>query len=134
MSYFCLKSFFFQGQVIYSANTGYVMAQGPGSVPVAIPMQAGGGMVAGQTSTPGAQGGQPQMVMVPVSGEEGYQPHLVQAAPTGVITAGYQPQQVEMPPPYAQRQYMTQQNDQVRLVKLVLRWLTTVLRDKTAQL
>ncbi|KAL9961758.1 hypothetical protein ACROYT_G030772 [Oculina patagonica] len=57
-----------QGQVMYTANTGYVMTQGPGGVPVAIPMQAGGGMVAVQTVTPGAQGCQPQMVMVPVSG------------------------------------------------------------------
>ncbi|XP_078382695.1 uncharacterized protein LOC144665333 [Oculina patagonica] len=106
-----------QGQVMYTANTGYVMTQGPGGVPVAVPMQAGGGMVAVQTVTPGAQGGQPQMVMVPVSGAGSYQPQLAQAAPAGAMTTayqpqfaqvapagamatGYQPQHVEMPPSY----------------------------------
>ena len=113
---FHLKSFFSQRQVIYTANTGYVMTQGG---PVAIPMQAGAGMVAVQTVTPGAQGGQPQMVMVPVSGAEGYPPHLVQSAPAGAMATGYQPQQVQSPPPYAQGQYMTKQNEQVWLVDLV---------------
>ncbi len=118
---------------MYTANTGYVMTQGPGGVPVAVLMQAGGGMVAVQTVTPGAQGGQPQMVMVPVSGAGSYQPQLAQAAPPGAMTTGYQPQlaqvtpagamatgyqpqQVEMPPSYGQGQYMTQQNAQVLLV------------------
>ena len=115
---------------MYTANTGYVMAQGHGSAPVAIPMQASGGMVAVQTVTPGAQGGQPQMVMVPVSGAggyppqlaqaapagampTGYQPHQVQVGPAGAVATGYQPQQAQMPPSYAQGQYMTQQNEQV---------------------
>ena len=103
---------------MYTANTGYVMTHGAGGVPVAIPMQAGGGMVALQTVTPGAQAGQPQMVMVPVSGAggyppqlaqaappgtmiTGYQPHQVQVAPAGAVASGYQPQQAQMPPSYA---------------------------------
>ena len=113
LPYSCLISFFSQGQVLYTANAGYVMTQGPGGAPVAIPMQAGGGMVAVQTVTPGAQGGQPQMVMVPVSGAQGYQPQFVQAAPAGAMGTGYQPQQVETPPSYGQGQYMAQQNEQV---------------------
>ncbi|KAJ7376823.1 hypothetical protein OS493_032289 [Desmophyllum pertusum] len=102
-----------QGQVMYPTNTGYVMTQGPGGVPVAVPMQsmqpmqqmqqmqpmqAGGGMIAVQTVAPGAQEGQPQMVMVPVS---------------GAMATGYQPQQVEMPPSYGHGQYTTLQNEQV---------------------
>ena len=49
---------------------GYVMAQGPGGVPVAMPMQQAGGVVtypgvhptAYQVSTTAEFGGQPQMV------------------------------------------------------------------------
>ncbi len=128
-----LTYFFSQGQVMYTANTGYVMTQGPGGVPVAVPMQAGGGMVAVQNVTPGAQGGQPQMVMVPVSAAGNYQPQLAQAVPAGAMTTAYQPQfaqvapagamatgyqhqHVEMPPSYGQGQYVTQQNEQVLLV------------------
>ena len=99
--------------MIYTTNTGYIMTQGPGGAPVAIPMQGGGGMVAVQTVTPGAQGAQSQMVMVPVSGAEGYQPQLVQVAPAGAMATGYQPEHVEMPPAYAQGQYVAQQNEQV---------------------
>ncbi|KAL9961033.1 hypothetical protein ACROYT_G029913 [Oculina patagonica] len=99
-----------QGQAMYTVNPGYAMSQAPGCDPVAIPMQAGGGMVTIQTVTSGAQGGQPQMVMVPVSSAVGYQPQLVQAAPAGAIATGYQP---EMPPSYEQGHYMTQQNAQV---------------------
>ena len=73
-------------------HTSYVM--GPGGVPVAVPMQAGGGMIAVQAVTPGAQG-QPQNVMVPVSGAMG---------------TGYQPQ-VEMPPSYGHGQYMKLENE-----------------------
>ena len=81
--------------MIYTANTDYVMSQGGH---VAIPMQGvGGGMVAVQTVTPGAQEGQPQMVIVPVSGAVGYQPHLVQVATSGALATGYQ----EMPTQYA---------------------------------
>ncbi|XP_078382817.1 uncharacterized protein LOC144665439 [Oculina patagonica] len=100
-----------QQQVMYTANTGYVLTQGPGSAPVAIPMQTAGGMVAVQTVTPGAQGGQPQIVMVPVSASGVYQSQLAPYAPAGAT--GYQPQQAEMPPPYGQEQYMTQRNAQV---------------------
>ncbi len=98
---------------MYTANTGYVMTQGHGGVPVAIPMQAGGGIVAVQSVTPGAQGGQRQMVMVPVSGAGSYQPHLAQAAPAGAMAIGYQPQQAEMSQSDGQGQCMMQQNTQV---------------------
>ena len=56
------EGFFSQGQVIYSAITGYLMIQGPGSAPVAIPTQRGSDMAAVQNVPPCAQGGQPQMV------------------------------------------------------------------------
>ena len=64
--YFCLLCFASKVQVMYTANSGY-------GVPMAMPMQAGGGMVAVQAAATGTQGGQPQMVMVPVSGAMGNQ-------------------------------------------------------------
>ncbi len=73
--------------------TGFVMAKGPDGVSEAIPIQAGGGMVATQTLTPEAQGGQPQMVMVPFSGEEVCQPLLAYVGPAGAMPTGDQPQQ-----------------------------------------
>ena len=74
----------------YTANpAGYIMAQGPDGVPVAVSIQGGGGMVAYQAS--GTQGNQPQMVLVPMGG----QPMTAQAAPTG-----YPPQQENKPPQY----------------------------------
>lgn len=79
----------------YTANNGYVMSLITGGVPVAIPKEAGGGMAV-------KQGGQPQLVMVPVSGMEGYQPQLAQfqAGPAGTMDTSYQPLQVDMSPPY----------------------------------
>ena len=95
----------------YTANPGYVMTQGPG-VPMAVPMQAGGGMVAVQTTTTGTQEGQPQMVLVPVSGAMGYQhQYAPQPAPHGAT--GYQPQQVQMPPVHLQGQCVALENEQV---------------------
>ena len=97
---------------MYTANTGYVMTQGPGGVPMAMPLQAAGGMIAVQATTTGTQGGQAQMVPVPVSGAMGnlhlYAP---QAAPHGATC--YQPQQVQMPPAHGQGPYVTQENEQV---------------------
>ena len=101
---------------MYNPNSGYVMTQGHGGVPMAVPMQAGGGMVAAQTVTPGAQEGQPQMVMVPFSSAMGHQHQYVsQAAPYGA--SGYQPQQVEMPPVRGQGQYVTLESEQVRYTR-----------------
>ena len=58
-----LQSLFSQGQVTYTANAGYVITEGPGGGPVAIPMQdGGGGMVAVQRVTTRSQGSQTQMV------------------------------------------------------------------------
>ena len=97
---------------MYTANTGYVMTQGPGGVPMAMSMQAAGGMVAVQAITTGTQGGQPQMVPVPVSGAMGNL-HLdaPQAAPQSATS--YQPQQVQMPPAYGQGPHVTLENEQV---------------------
>ncbi|KAL9961024.1 hypothetical protein ACROYT_G029904 [Oculina patagonica] len=114
-----------QGQAMYTANVGYVMTQGPGGVPVAVPMQAVGVQTVTPSEqgsqpqmvmvpvTPGAQGGQPQMVFVPVSGAEVYQPQLIQVPGAGAVATGYQLQQVEMPPPYEQGQYITQYSGQM---------------------
>ena len=96
---------------MYPPNSGYTVNQYPGGVPGAVPMQAGGGMVPDQTVTPGPQGGQPQMVVVPVSGMEGNQPQFAQIATSGALATGYQPQvatseamatayQPQMPPKY----------------------------------
>ena len=82
---------------MYTDNRDFVMTQATGGGPVAVPMQAGCDRVAVQTLTPGAQGGQPQMVMVPVSGTEGYQPQLNQSAPAGSVSTGNLPRQAEMP-------------------------------------
>ncbi|KAL9961003.1 hypothetical protein ACROYT_G029878 [Oculina patagonica] len=76
-----------QGQMMYTANPGYAMTPFPVGVPAAVPLQAGGGMVAMQTVTPGAQAGQPQMVVIPVSGGVGTQSHLVEVAAPGNMTA-----------------------------------------------
>ena len=82
--------------MVYTANpAGYVITQGPDGVPVAVPVQAGGGMVAVQTS--GTQENQPPMVPVPMGG----QPMNAQAAPTGGLFAtGYPAQQEDKPPQY----------------------------------
>ncbi len=89
---------------MYTANTGYVMTQGPGSAPVAVPMQVTCGMVAVQTVTPGAQEGQLRMVMVPVSTAGDYQTQLAQVAPSEALATAYQPPLFDMPPPYGQEQ------------------------------
>ncbi|KAL9961026.1 hypothetical protein ACROYT_G029906 [Oculina patagonica] len=124
----CYSAPFQQQQAMYTANTGYVMTQGPVGHAVAIPMQAAGDMVAVQTVTPDAQEDHPQMVMVPVSAAGVYQPQLAQASSPRVLATGYQPQlvqvapagyqsqQPEMPPSYEQGQYMTQQNAKASLV------------------
>ncbi|KAL9961014.1 hypothetical protein ACROYT_G029893 [Oculina patagonica] len=80
------------------------MTQGP-RVPVAVPIQAGGGMVPVQTIEPGAQGGPLQLVTTPVSGADGYQPQMVQAVAAEAMTTGNQPLQVDMPPPYEEVEY-----------------------------
>ena len=49
---------------MHITSSSYVMTQGPGGVPVAIPMQSGDGRVQLQYVTPGIQEGQPQMVVV----------------------------------------------------------------------
>ncbi|KAL9961015.1 hypothetical protein ACROYT_G029894 [Oculina patagonica] len=76
------KSF---GQV--TGDAGYVMTQGPSGVPVAIPMQACSGAVAVQTVISGAQGVQQQIILLPVSGPDGFQ--------------------VDIPPPYEEEEKMT---------------------------
>ena len=104
--------------MIYPPNSGYAVNQYPGGVPAGVvPMQTGGGMVPVQTVTPGPQGGQPQMGVVPVSGMDGNQPQFAQIA----LATGYQPQiatseamatayQPQMPPKYG---YTKFENDEV---------------------
>ena len=103
---YCL-SLFSKGQVMHVTSSSYVMTQGPGGVPVAVPMQSGDGKMQLQSVTPRAQEGQPQMVLVPVSGADGNHPQLFQAVPYGIMALSYQPQQTDMPPPYEQGQYVT---------------------------
>lgn len=85
---------------MYTANAGDVVTQGPGGVPVAIPMETTGIMVAAQTATTSPREGQPRLDMVPVSG-------------AGAKATGNQSQQVEMPSSYGKGQCMTQQHAQV---------------------
>ena len=63
--------------------------------------------VALQSVRPGAKEGQPQMILVPVSGAAGNQPQLVQFVPYGTMASSLQPQHVDMPPPYEEGQYIT---------------------------
>ena len=95
---------------MFAPNSGYAMTQYPGGVPVSVPMQAGSGMVAIQTVTPGPQGGQPQMVMVPVSGTVGNQPQFAQIATSGGMTTDFQAQ---VPPKYEEGRYTKMGNDEV---------------------
>ena len=99
---------------MHTTSSGFVMTQGLGGVPLAVPMQSNHGMVALQTVTPGAQEGQPQMVLVPVSGKDGNQPQLFQVVPYGTMASGHQPHYIDMPPPsYEEGQHTAQQNQQV---------------------
>ena len=92
---------------MHITSSSYVMTQGPSGV--AVPMQLGDGMIQFQSVTPGVQEGTPQMVPVPVSGAEENQAQLVQTVPYGTMALSYQPQQIDMPPPYEQGQHVTQQ-------------------------
>ena len=78
--------------MMYPPNSGYSVAQYPGGAPFAVPMQGGSGMVPVQTVTPGSQGGQPQMVVVPAT--------------------TYQPQ---APPAYGHGAYTKLENEDVRV-------------------
>ena len=103
---------------MYPPNSGYAMNQYPGGVP-------GSGMVPIQTVTPGSQGGQPQMVLVPVSGTVGNQ--FAQIVTSGAMTTGFQPQfaqdaspgamvtayQAQVPPRYEEGGYTKMGNDEV---------------------
>ena len=85
--------------MVYISNSGmpasgYVMQQGPGGAPMAVPVQ-GGGMVAVQVPTSAAAGSHPQVVhvptsmamgsypQVPVSGAMTIQPQMLQVATSG---------------------------------------------------
>lgn len=96
---------------MYTTSSRHIMTQGPGGVPVAVPMQSGDCMVALQNVTPGVQKGQLQIVLVPVSGADGNQLQLVQVVPYEAMASGHQPQHIDLPPPsYEEGQYTTQQN------------------------
>ncbi|KAL9960977.1 hypothetical protein ACROYT_G029849 [Oculina patagonica] len=89
--------------VVYVSNQGgYIMGQGPGGVPVAIPMQAAGGVVAVPVSSSGAVGAHPQMmhpqmVQMPAGGVVHVpgQPQMYRGPTAGVV--GMQPQIVQVP-------------------------------------
>ena len=74
------------------------MTQGVDGVPVAIPVQVGGGVVPVQASQ--AQESQPPMVLVPVSGGIGEQSTMVQVAPTTAIPGTVSVPQEAVKPPY----------------------------------
>lgn len=99
-----------QGEVMYPPNSGSAISQYHDGVPVAVPMQAGSGMVPIQTVIPGPQGSQPQMVMVPVSGMVGNQPQFAQVASSGAMATNYQPQ---VPPTYGHGGYTKLENEEV---------------------
>jgi len=88
-------------QVLYAANpVGDVITQGPNGVPVAVPVQAGSGMVAFQSSA--AQDSQPSMILVPASEAVEGQHLMVQSPPYAAMPAtGFLPQEAEKPPAYA---------------------------------
>ena len=97
----------------YTASTaGYIMTQGPDGVPVAVPVQAGGGMVTMQMI--GAQAVQSPMVMVSASGSAG-QTVMVQAGPPAT---GLPPQQAEMSPTYAGHGQYPRLNEEVWPTKI----------------
>ena len=86
--------------MVYVSNQGvvsggYVMGQGPGGVPIAFPMQAGG-VVAVPVSSSGAVGVHPQMVQVPTGGvmHVAGQPPMYHVPTPGSI--GMQPQMVQV--------------------------------------
>ena len=85
--------------MVFTANpAGYIVTQGPDGVPVAIPVQTGGGIRAVEPS--GAQVNQPAMVLVPASGAAG-QPVMVQSPPYAAIPSTvFLPEEEEKPPPY----------------------------------
>ena len=55
-------------------------------------------MSSAQIVTPVAQGAIPQIVIVPVSGAEVYQPQLERVAAAEAVSIDYQPLQVDLPP------------------------------------
>ena len=88
---------------MYTANSGNVLTQGPGGIPVAVSMQSSGGTQEGQ----------------PVSGADGNQLQFVQVVPYGTMGSGYQPLHIDVPPSYEEGQYTTQQSQQVRHCSLL---------------
>ena len=97
---------------MYTTNTGYAVTQMPGG-PVAVPMQTAGGMVTVQAVSQVPQQGQPQMIMVPVSGAQGTQPQFIQVASPEATATGYQPQHTDVSQSYGHGQYMALQDQQV---------------------
>jgi len=106
---FSCLSFFLQCEVMYSPNSGSVMNQYPSGVSLAVPMQAGSGMIPIKTVTPGPQGDKPQMAVVPVSGMVGNQPQFAQVATSGAMATAYQRQE---PPTYGHGGYTKLENDE----------------------
>lgn len=104
----CYSNQFQQGQMMQP-----VLTYGHGG-PVAVPMQAPGGLVASETDSQFPQGGQPQVFMVPASGAIGGQPLVMQmppadaSMPTAPVSQG-----VEMAESAGHGKYMALNNEQV---------------------
>ena len=65
MTYFCLISLLYQGQVVYNAYEDHVVTQGPVGT---FPRQADSGLLEGQIVTAGTHWNPPGIVMVTLSG------------------------------------------------------------------
>lgn len=104
----CYSNQFQQGQMMQPA-----MTYGHGG-PVAVPMQAPGGLVASETDSQFPQGGQPQVFMVPASGAIGGQPLMMQMPPADAsMPAAPVSQGVEMAESAGHGKYMALNNEQV---------------------
>ena len=88
------------------------MTYGPGG-PVAVPMQNPVGLGAVQTESQIPQEGQPQIIMMPVSGPMGGQPQVMQVPASGTMPTAQVSQGFEMAESAGHGKYMTLNNDQV---------------------
>ena len=88
------------------------MTYGPGG-PMTVPVQNPVGLGAVQTESQIPQGGQPQMIMVPVAGAMGGQPQVMQVPAAGAMPTAQVSQGFEMAESAGHGKYMTLHNDQV---------------------
>ncbi|XP_058955032.2 uncharacterized protein [Pocillopora verrucosa] len=101
-----------QSQQMYGQIMQPTMTYGSGG-PVAVPMQNPVGLGAVQTESQIPQEGQPQMIMMPVSGPMGGQPQVMQVLASGTMPTAQVSQGFEMAESTGHGKYMTLNNDQV---------------------